>query len=486
MSRRAWLALGLGGLLALAGGLLWQLLPPDLPEPLAEGFVLRGVTLVEPARGRRPGAELRVAEGRIAAGGSGDAPVLEGFAGHTVLPGLIDMHAHLPAASALDLTSYFGLLHVGFGVTSVRDAGDIDGTAVPAAIRAFEEEGRPGPRVFPCGPFVSGPNPRWANSRVVSEPAEAAAVVEELVAEGARCIKVYDDLDVARIRALVEAARARGLPAMGHVPYGLTLEEARVPDTQHLMGVARPAEIERGDHVVFRIVDWRGVDEARMDEVARLSRELGLVHTPTLVSTHQLRHFEDYEAARRDPVVMLLPRLYTDVAWHPTAGLPFYRNLDAEDHATIRDAAAKKLRMVAKLHAAGVGLHLGTDSPQPFVVPGAALWTEMGLFAQAGIPLEEIWADATSRAGASLGVPGLGTLGAGAPADLLLFREDPTRDLAALDSLAAVVVRGRLYTRDQLDTARGRWRAHYAGFLVDRLSLAVARRVISRSVQRDF
>ncbi len=486
MSRRSWLALGLGGLLALAGGLAWQLLPPDLPEPLAEGFVLRGVTLVEPTRGRRPDAELWVGEGRIAERGSPGAPVLEGYAGHTVLPGLIDMHGHLPSASALDLSSYFGLLYLSFGVTSLRDAGDIDGTAVPAALRAFEEEGHPGPRVFPCGPFVSGPNPRWKNSRVVAEPAEAAGVVEELVAEGSRCIKVYDGLDVPRIRALLEAARARNLPALGHVPSGLRFEEARIPDTQHLMGVARPAEIARGDHVVFRIVDWRGVDEARMDEVARLSRELGLVHTPTLVANHQLRHFEDYEAARRDPVVRLMPALYTDVAWHPKQGLPFYRNLDAEDLTTIRETAAKKLRMVGKLHAAGVALHLGTDTPQPFVVPGAAFWTEMGLFAQAGVPPEEIWADATSRAGEGLGVPGLGTFQPGAPADLLVFREDPTRDLSALDSLAAVVVRGRLYTRDQLERARERWRTHYAGFAVERLSVAVARRVISRSVQRDF
>ena len=48
----------------------------------------------------------------------------------------------------------------------------------------------------------------------------------------------------------------------------------------------------------------------------------------------------------------------------------------------------------------------------------------------------------------------------GAPADLLVFREDPTRDLAALESLELVVADGRVYTRAQLDAALARHAEH--------------------------
>lgn len=462
-------------------------LPPG-PAPAAVEFTLPGVEVVIPAQERMSGRTVRVRDGVVASIDDGRLPpagrVWERFAGHTVLPGIVDMHTHLPARSPLGLTATFGLLWIAHGVTTIREAGDMDGSTVAAARRAFEEEGRAGPRVVPCGPFVGGSNPRWANSVVVTSPAQAPEVVARLVASGSRCIKVYDGLDLPHLRALVRAARSAGLPAMGHVPYGLTFEEALVPDTQHLMGVARPEDIERGDHVVFRIVDWRKVDEERLDEVVEATRAQDLAHTPTLVSTHQLRHYEHYEAARRDPTVNLLPRLYRDVAWHPSQGIPFYRDLSEADLATIRDSRTKKLRLVRKLHDAGARLFIGTDTQQPFVVPGAAAWIEMRLFAEAGIPPQEVLAHATWRAGQELGVPGLGRVTAGAPADLLVFREDPTRDLAALESLAAVVAAGRLYLREDLDAAIARARDHYDGRLVDTLSVAVARRIMRNSVRR--
>lgn len=103
------------------------------------------------------------------------------------------------------------------------------------------------------------------------------------------------------------------------------------------------------------------------------------------------------------------------------------------------------------LYDAGAQLYLGTDVQQPFVVPGISLHQEMRLFAKSGIAPEAVWKLATSDAGRSLGLAGLGTRANGAPADFLIFRKDPTKDLAALDSLEAVVMQGRLYTKASID-----------------------------------
>ena len=479
------LALAVLGLVAGA-----QLRIPADPEPRYREFTLTDVTIVNPLVDRRSGRALAVRDGKIVsiAEEGRSTPVGEvvaDFAGHTVLPGIVNMHVHFPAYSPLGLTEYFGLLQVAHGVTTVREAGDMDGTTLAAARIAFEEEGRVGPRVFGCGPFVGGHDPRWTNSVVVESPDEAAAVVADLAESGARCIKLYDNLDPPRIRALAAAAEEAGIAAMGHVPFGFTYEEALIPDTQHLMGVARPEDIERGDHVVFRIVDWRRVDDARMDEVVAASRARGFAHTPTLVTNYQLRHFADYESARRDPEVMLLPRLFRDVAWSPVEGIPMYRGLEEEDHATVRDALAKKLVMVRKLHEAGVRLHVGTDTQQPFVIPGAGAHAEMRLFEQAGIEAEAVWAYATWRAADTLGVPDLGRIVEGAPADLLIFRDNPSRDLEAMKSLVAVVAAGRLYYREDLEASIEEFRAHYSGWLVDALSASVARRIIRNNVKRD-
>jgi len=85
-----------------------------------------------------------------------------------------------------------------------------------------------------------------------------------------------------------------------------------------------------------------------------------------------------------------------------------------------------------------------------------------------------------------LGVPLLGSLVPGAPADLLVFREDPTRDLAALDSLVAVVAAGKLYLKPDLDAALARNREHFEGFLWDRLSVIASRAILARTVNRDY
>ena len=60
--------------------------------------------------------------------------------------------------------------------------------------------------------------------------------------------------------------------------------------------------------------------------------------------------------------------------------------------------------MVSQLHKAGVRIHVGTDSPNPFVVPGAGFHQELRLLVEAGLTPEEVWLAATRWAGESLPV----------------------------------------------------------------------------------
>lgn len=66
-----------------------------------------------------------------------------------------------------------------------------------------------------------------------------------------------------------------------------------------------------------------------------------------------------------------------------------------------------------------------------------------------------------------------------------MYERDPTVDAAALDSLRAVVVGGRLYTREQLDDAILAFKAYYASPFIDFVSVSSARRIMASTVQRD-
>jgi hypothetical protein len=483
--RRALLSAGAAGVLVVGvlGILVWRALRlPEPPVP-ARTFALVDVTIVEPGRGRREHQTLSVRHGDIrqvrAATSADDTGLFGELKGAFVMPGLVDLHAHLPPDNALALTPYVNLLYLAHGVTSVRDAGDIDGTAIPAAKR-FRRAHHPSPRVFACGPFVGGAPARWKNTVILERPEDAEPAVARIAAQGFDCVKSYDGLDVPRIRALEAAADRHGLRVIGHVPEGLAYEEALVRDVQHLLGVAPPASLPRA-HVLDRIADWHAVDDARMDVVVRATVEHGLVNTPTLVSTHQLLLYERYQDARDDPTVRLLPRLYRDVVWDPRGGLPVYRELSSPGWlAKLSDAYAKKLLLVRRLHEAGAELRIGSDTQQPFVVPGASVLEEMRLFRSAGIGVEETLAIATVRAAADLPLARLGRLDPGAPADFLVLRRDPTVDPDAIRSIEAVVVRGRLYTKEQLDRARWEHRRRHGRLLFDRLSVWATRRILSR------
>jgi imidazolonepropionase-like amidohydrolase len=140
----------------------------------------------------------------------------------------------------------------------------------------------------------------------------------------------------------------------------------------------------------------------------------------------------------------------------------------------MRQGLARGKEVVRQLQLYGVRLHTGTDTAgMPFVVPGASLHEELGHFVDAGLTAEQAWIAATSAPAESLGVPGLGRVAAGMLADLAIFRADPTRDIAALSTLEAVVAQGRLYTRAALYDALERHRRAFESPLYERLSMAL-------------
>jgi cytosine/adenosine deaminase-related metal-dependent hydrolase len=101
-------------------------------------------------------------------------------------------------------------------------------------------------------------------------------------------------------------------------------------------------------------------------------------------------------------------------------------------------------------------------------------------FADAGYTPEEIWYAATRGNGASLPMPDLGLLKAGAPADFLVFKDDPTKNLDAFDSLQAVVVDGRFYYRSQLEDAILRYRRRFDNPMYKFMKVTVMRRAVRR------
>jgi len=450
---RALLVAGATVVLTL-GWLRFRLRPPAFDIP-TRGATLENVTVVEPGRHRLENRTIRVDGGRITAVDPA-APNAEGpYAGRFVLPGLIDMHVHHPPNTLLGDVELFGLLFLAHGVTAVRDMGNFDGTILDSRER-IRRGAAAGPRIFACGPILDGAPPFWPGSRVVRSAAEARRAVRELVRAGVDCIKVYERLSPDALRAIHDAAAAAGLPVVGHVPHSVGFREARLDDVQHLTGILERSESR--------------LTEARLRSIITTSAVLDIAHTPTLVMWAKAARLSDDARLRGDPGVRTLPRYFRDVLWVSRSD-PRYRDLSAADWMELARAPENARRVARRLYESGIRLRLGTDTMAPFVLPGSSLHEEMHEFEGLGMSPEEVWAAATWQAGEALGEPGLGRILEGAPADLLVFGDDPTRDLSALQTLEAVVADGRLYPVEELEDALALRRAHDESGLVERISM---------------
>jgi cytosine/adenosine deaminase-related metal-dependent hydrolase len=440
--------------LAILGLALGAALRPPAMTPPPPGAVLHHVTLVNPGERPLPGQTVIVEGDRITRIAPTPPGVAAGpYAGAIVVPGLIDSHVHHPPPFAVGERELFALLFLSHGVTTVRDMGGAFPRSLLAHARAISEGRRAGPRVLSCGPFLDGPQPGWPGARVVRDAADGRHAVAELARAGFACAKLYNGLSPEAAAGIREAAGALGLPVVGHVPWAIPVEELEDVEVHHLMGM-RP--------------DWPVATPAHLERYAQISRVRRIRHVPTVVAFARAAQLLEPGAWRGDPVGRLLPRYHREVLWDPE------RNYLAREQATSPVRAEAMKHAVSRLHEAGVTIVAGTDTLNPFVVPGRALHEELHHLAAAGLSVSEAWSAATWRAGEVLGVAGLGRLAEGAPADLLLFERDPTLDLSALETLLAVVAAGRLYERPVVESALARAHAHFEGPLYEALSLRLA------------
>ncbi len=381
--------------------------------------------------------------------------------GKFLIPGLHDMHVHL------DGTRSMLALFVGAGVTTVRN---MAGSPRILALRDRVKRGELlGPTIYTAGPFVDGARPRWEASAAVKTPADAERIVAEQVAAGYDFIKVYNGLTVENYDAVAAAAKAHGIRIVGHVPFAVPLDHvlaAGQASIEHLSGYAEA--IEREDSPVRHrrtetsvIRRWLFADTDRIPGVAVATAHAGAWSCPTLITA--VAYGELWRGHT--------PKLATDLdtvspdwraRWDP-AHSPAH--LDRAKRKAMEQAHDKTLEveraLVRELAAQGAPLLAGTDTPNPYVVPGQSLHQELGELVTAGLTPYAALRAATSDAGEFLGDPHDGHIAVGAHADLVMLDADPIADLHALDSIAGVMVRGRWLPAETLRALRDERVAEY-------------------------
>ena len=426
--------------------------------------VIRNVTVI-PMTGALPASRqsVIVRDGRIAEiGPSSQVRVPEGAnvvdgTGKYLIPGLFEMHAHTSKTRGSALGLY--VIH---GVTTIRDQGS-EHAEVLRWRREIREGARVGPRMFIAGPYLESlsniqrmrrdpPESRvepFERARIpIGSPADARRVIDSLAALEIDHFKVRTVQDSATYLALARAAHAHGKRLVGHVVVNspTLFLEARQDGVDHGFPLAFDA-LPRDQRLAF----WR--------ELAK--RDVGVVPTLVVLIESVFRPTEYFRALVADTTGAthpLRPYLssFTILDWREQL-----EEVTPQRRSGLERAWPIWLGQAREMREAGVRIMAGSDVAVLNIFPGASLHEELRLFVDSvGMSPMEALASATRKPAEWLGIAdSVGTIAPGKVADLVLLDADPLADIANTRRISAVMVRGKLFRRDDLDALRAAVRA---------------------------
>ena len=161
-----------------------------------------------------------------------------------------------------------------------------------------------------------------------------------------------------------------------------------------------------------------------------------------------LRAFSDMDEERRrnDPLLKYVPKKMRAIQEQYFE--MFFKNRSEEERTVAKRIYGKQLEIVGQMNRSGLRVLTGTD----VAMSGFGVHDEMELLVNAGLtPIQALQA-ATRNPAEFLGrLDSVGTVEIGKTADLLLLEADPLADIRNTRKIAAVVVRGKLFTRSDLN-----------------------------------
>lgn len=376
-----------------------------------------------------------------------------------LMPGLCDMHVHLHIRSDLDL-------FLANGITCVRDM-----WGRPTHLKWAEQVAAgdlAGPRIVVASPIIDGVGPAgrsiWPDVLTLVDPEDAFPMVSRLVDQGYDQVKAYSWLSRKALSALGQACRELDIRLVGHCPDAVSMSEAaKIGQScfEHLTNLERDnlsswaapvyqSLLPRGgprpfDPEAIRLTAT-GVDERA---VARLADELADSSTwncATVIVKYRSLADNDPSDPSLDFVMPQQRAIWAtlDGVRRSALEMPGGREFARRRHEVLLNA-------VAQFHSSGAPLLVGTDTQNPYVVPGVSLAEELENFVTAGMTPYQALRCATAEPARFLG-DNFGTVTTGSRADLLLLRSNPLRSIGAVRDIEAVMAAGRLYDRDNLNS----------------------------------
>ena len=295
------------------------------------------------------------------------APPMVDLSGTFAAPALYDAHVHL--YDGMDVEAFCR-----YGVGKIRDLGSGPGVAAGQA-RVADCQARP-ETIF-GGPMLDQPGTqRLSSAHPWRTEQDLPAFISQLSAQGASWVKVYAKFPPELLPELVREAHYSGLKVAAHVRQAHVRGAvvAGVDEIEHLaplIGALRPTS-HRSASVMNA---WsKPLTNTELGNLQDMLERTAVC--PTLAVHQRIIDILGYgrQPSAPDPALAR--------EWAKLASAPEWT---PEETSVALRACCNMAGAMAWLIAHGAGVTVGSDTPNPGILPGAGLWDEINVLAATGI-----------------------------------------------------------------------------------------------------
>lgn len=347
--------------------------------------------------------------------------------GKYVMPGLIDMHAHVFDRS--DLAQYLA-----YGVTTVRNM-----MGFPMHLRWKQQlaEGKLiGSQLITATPTLNSGDDTGPFHKTVFDAEEAGLAVDNYISAGYDFIKVYDNISATQFDAIEYNAQANGVQIAGHPPQ-VSLERllsSSIASIEHTEELLQFLDEERTEASIRAL--------ARQIKASDKAVTLNLVAFNRIyrISQEGLEYYHQLQEAALNPITKFIGTKQLEV--YTKAG-PQYK--------AYTEAKYKAMETLSRvLVEEDVTVLFGTDSGPNFLAAGASVMEELQLLKAAGLSEYEVLKSATYSAAEVLGMQELGRIETNALANVIVLNDNPLTGLQTVSQPYMLIANNRYYNESEL------------------------------------
>ena len=375
-----------------------------------------------------------------------DALVIDGK-GKYLIPGLAEMHAHVPPNENIESHKEVLFLFAANGITTIRG---MLGHPKHLELRSMINSGEVfGPRFYTTGPSFNGLSVKTAE--------RGAAMVREQKAAGYDYLKLHPGLTKETFAAVSSTAKEVGIPFAGHVSFGVGVWraiDAGYSSIDHMDGFVE-AMVPGIESMVEQQTGLFGMfvaDKADVAMIPKLMKELKdkniwVVPTQSLADRWFAANYTGDDFLK-DPDSKYMDKKIVN-QWIDTK-----KNLMANaqyDAKKIENFIKLRRKLIYECQQNGVGLLLGCDAPQIFNVPGFSTHNELKYLVDAGLTPYQALRTGTVNVAKYLNLSEAGIIKPGAIADLVLINGNPLTDITNTKKVEGVMMRGKWLSKNEIE-----------------------------------